>query len=337
MDVDVYFILPYVLPLILYIVCKIREKSRMNKLNDQEKQTLKNSKTKVKKTRILMQIIPAILGLIVIAFGIILIVEQFGVSCGTIDYFQEIIYITIALYSILVVEYIAFLVYINKNKKLEAEEKRLLIHYYKGNLIFLIVSAFWVLFFENNLRAMTDYIAKPIIYLYPEEKTNVNVKVNKKEILTCTYPKYNDEWNVTAYPDGTLEDKSGRKYYALYWEGQYNVEVDKKVGFCVKGEDTINFFEKKLKALGLNDKEAEEFIVYWLPQLERNKYNYIYFKQTQEMNEILKLDITPKPTSVIRILMVFKPLDKEINLEEQKITTPTREGFTVVEWGGTKI
>ena len=36
--------------------------------------------------------------------------------------------------------------------------------------------------------------------------------------------------------------------------------------------------------LGLNDREAEEFIVYWLPKLEENKYNLIRFETAEEIN-----------------------------------------------------
>ena len=41
-------------------------------------------------------------------------------------------------------------------------------------------------------------------------------------------------------------------------------------GFCVKGEDTAAFLEDALSKLGLNRKEANEFIVYWLPLMEQN-------------------------------------------------------------------
>ena len=108
-------------------------------------------------------------------------------------------------------------------------------------------------------------------------------------------------------------------------------------GFCVKGEDTIEFLEEKLALLGLNEREAEEFIVYWLPILEENKYNYIHFLTTEKVESIMPLEITPEPDTRIRILMEYKALDKEIQVEEQKIETPERNGFVMVEWGGTEI
>ena len=108
-------------------------------------------------------------------------------------------------------------------------------------------------------------------------------------------------------------------------------------GFVVKGVDTIKFLEEKLEILGLKEKESEEFIIYWLPQMEKNKYNYIRFEKIDEINKEMPLNISKKPDSVIRIMMNFKALDKKVDIKEQKLENPKREGFTVVEWGGTEI
>ena len=107
-------------------------------------------------------------------------------------------------------------------------------------------------------------------------------------------------------------------------------------GFVVKGEDTIEFLEEKLEILGLNEKEAEEFIIYWLPQMEKNKYNYIRFETQEEINKNMPLEITPVPDTVIRINMEWKALEEAIKVKEQVLEeAPKRNGFTVVEWGGT--
>ena len=179
---------------------------------------------------------------------------------------------------------------------------------------------------------------KPIIYLYPEEEIEVTVKLGKKEKITCSYPEYKDGWNVIAKPDGTLIDtETGRTLYALYWEGINNDEYNYNEGFIVKGSETIEFLEEKLEILGLNEREAEEFIVYWLPKLQENEYNYIRFATTDEINENMPLEFSVEPDTLIRVLMQFKGLDEYIEIQEQKLTTPARNGFTVVEWGGTKI
>lgn len=187
----------------------------------------------------------------------------------------------------------------------------------------------------NQIKCDSNVSYKPVIYLYPTKDMNVNIKLGNPDNLLVTYPKYENEWNVYVTKDGNLTDKNGRNYYALYWEGKtYNIDNNIKEGFVVKGEDTIKFLEEKLELLGLNERESNEFIMYWLPILQENNYNYIRFASIEEINESMPLEITPKPDNVIRILMVFKPLDSYIEVKEQKLVTPTREGFTVVEWGG---
>ena len=180
-----------------------------------------------------------------------------------------------------------------------------------------------------------DY--KPIIYLYPEKEMEISVKLGYKEKLTVTYPEYDNGWNVIAYPDGTLTEKeTNRKLYSLFWEG-FNTETSgiKKEGFIVKGKDASKFLEEKLTILGLNDKEREEFIIFWLPKLINNKYNYIRFETIEEQDQNMPLLINPKPDTIIRINMETKPLDEEIKVKEQKLIKKERKGYTVVEWGGT--
>ena len=180
--------------------------------------------------------------------------------------------------------------------------------------------------------------AKPIIYLYPTKTTDVTVKLGHPELLSTSYPKYNDGWTVRAEPSGKLIDKkTGRELYSLYWEGNNSNAKVEKDGFVVKGQDTTKFLEQKLSQLGLSQREAEEFIIYWLPKMEKNKYNYIRFQTSEQINDYMPLNISPKPDTVIRVFMAFKPLERKININEQKLPTVERKGFTVVEWGGTEL
>lgn len=177
---------------------------------------------------------------------------------------------------------------------------------------------------------------KPVIYLYPEKETDVSVKLTLDGRLTCTYPAYGDGWTVTAKPDGTLTDEKGQIYNYLYWEGETYAQYDLSEGFCVRGEDTAAFLETALEKLGLNRREANEFIVYWLPLMEANPYNIISF-QTDAYTEAAKLDIDPAPDTLIRVFMAWQASDTLVELPEQELTAPQRIGFTVVEWGGTEI
>ena len=177
---------------------------------------------------------------------------------------------------------------------------------------------------------------KPVIYLYPEVETAVSVKLNLNGKLTCTYPAYNDGWEVMAAPDGTLTDAKGQTYNYLYWEGETNAQWDMSSGFCVKGEDTAAFLEDALEKLGLTRREANEFIVYWLPLMEQNPYNLISF-QTERYTKAAELQITPAPDTVIRVFMVWQKSEYSINLPPQVLSGPERTGFTAVEWGGMEI
>jgi len=177
---------------------------------------------------------------------------------------------------------------------------------------------------------------KPVIYLYPEEETEVSVKLDYSGKFTSTYPEYNGGWKVTAMPDGTLFDENGREYYCLFWEGVSKAEYDFSKGFCVPGDETMEFLEEALPKLGLSPKEANEFIIYWLPRMQGNEYNLISF-QTDAYTSSAKLEIKPEPDTLIRVFMAWKPLDEFVEIEPQELSAPERKGFAAVEWGGAKI
>ncbi len=179
-------------------------------------------------------------------------------------------------------------------------------------------------------------IAKPVIYLYPEEETQVSVKLDYPGDLTCTYPAYQNGWTVTARPDGTLTDASGQVYNYLYWEGKGGMCFDFSEGFCVKGGETAAFLEDALAQLGLNRREANEFIVYWLPLMQENAYNVISF-QTDTYTEAAPLTVTPTPDTLIRVYMAWYASEEAVRLAPQSLSAPERSGFTVVEWGGSEI
>lgn len=187
---------------------------------------------------------------------------------------------------------------------------------------------------EEDEEELKD--AKPVIYLYPETETAVNVQLDYDGMLTCTYPAYDAGWEVTASPDGTLTDADGKQYNYLYWEGTSDVTYDFSTGFCVAGEDTAAFLEDALEQLGLTRREANEFIVYWLPLMQENTYNLISFQQ-EAYTEHATLSISPAPDSILRVFMAWKPLEAAVDIEPQELTPTERSGFTVVEWGGTQI
>ena len=180
---------------------------------------------------------------------------------------------------------------------------------------------------------------KPVIYLYPEKETDIHVELELTESeLSTTYPKDNNGWDVTAYPDGTLLNKAdGTHHKYLFWDStNCRTRFDLSKGFCVAGSDTEAFLREKLTYMGLNEQEMNEFIVYWLPLMEHNEYNLISF-QSSAYTDSAKLNITPAPDSLLRIFMTYVPLENEVDIEPQQLDAFERKGFTVVEWGGSEV
>lgn len=202
-------------------------------------------------------------------------------------------------------------------------------------VIMLVVLSLFILASCNPFKEEVR-TEKPVIYLYPTEETEVSVKLNLDGDLTCTYPAYNNGWSVTATPDGTLTDTNGQTYSYLYWEGETYAQYELSKGFCVKGEDTAVFLEEALAKLGLNRREANEFIVFWLPMMEQNPYNIISF-QTDIHTEAAKLEVSPDPDTLIRVFMAWQASNEFVEMDEQELTAPERSGFTVIEWGGTEV
>ena len=178
--------------------------------------------------------------------------------------------------------------------------------------------------------------SKPAIYLYPEAETEVTVRLEYKGRLTCTYPAPDPDgaWHVTAQPDGTLTDKQGREYSYLFWEGASDgAPPDFSRGFVVRGSDTAAFLREKLAYMGLTPREYNEFIIYWLPRMQDNPWNLIAF-QGKNYTDSAPLTVTPRPDSILRVFMAYRPLNAPFSVPQQELTSFVRRGFTLVEWGG---
>lgn len=177
-------------------------------------------------------------------------------------------------------------------------------------------------------------LRKPIIYLYPTATTSISVQLQKPENFTTTYPLYGDGWRVTAQPDGKLSDASGKQYYALYWEGKDTSPYDFSTGFYVTKDTAVHVLEKQLTKIGLNSRERNEFMIYWLPVLRDIGQSVIHFRLTDELQSRNKLTISPAPDSLLRVAMDIKPVRRPVVLPAQKLDSFERKGFAVVEWGG---
>lgn len=177
---------------------------------------------------------------------------------------------------------------------------------------------------------------KPAIYLYPEEETQVHVKVHPKGFLTYTDPLYpQDGWVTTAFPDGRLFYE-GKEYPYLYYESKI---LDRYVtkpteGYVVSYGQLSTLYESLLPQLGLNEQETKDFKDYWQKYLPYAPYYFVGVMSEESIEEIEPLTITPSPATVIRVRTYFEALNQVKSVKAPILEKKIRDGFTVVEWGG---
>lgn len=177
---------------------------------------------------------------------------------------------------------------------------------------------------------------KPAIYLYPEKQEKVNVKVSTKGIFTLTIPEYPSEgWNVTANPNGVV-DFYGTKYDYLYYESKIPdaLVAKPKKGYVVEYKNIPSLFSNILPKLGLNAKEMLQFKEYWEKVLPDSAYYFIGVMDKKDIDAIESLEINPSPKNIIRVRLYFEALADDKKVLAPEIVTPSRNGFTLVEWGG---
>jgi hypothetical protein len=204
---------------------------------------------------------------------------------------------------------------------------------------------------------------KPVIYLYPQKPTKVAVQFAAPIDLTLSIPSYANEWNVLAQPNGMLQDLQPQftdcgaidstalgseyaqtaceknDYPYLYWAGYIgHLFPHLNEGWVIPQSGIRAFLEKELTAAGLDQKEKDDMISYWVPELSGFGASYyrLSFLQTDQMNALVPLNITPRPDTEFRIFLLWSPLTgmPSVQPTPQVLQSLVRNGFTVVEWGG---
>jgi len=210
-------------------------------------------------------------------------------------------------------------------------------------------------FFSDEISDLPIMVEKPVIYLYSDTETDVEIVLNH-DALSFTYPVYNKGWNVQTTSAGGLLDKStGKEYPYLFWEAcltesrrqgksnslNYKSENNLVQGFLIKSDSTVSFLEHSLSKLGLNEKEQTDFITYWAPRMIQKEFAFVQFLVDEEYEtSIAGLTVNPKPDSQRRIYMLFTPLEKPfvfLEYETQILPSFSRKGLTLIEWGGSEL
>jgi hypothetical protein len=195
------------------------------------------------------------------------------------------------------------------------------------------------LLFVNSKYAGAAECGKPVIYLYPQQTTILDVKVGAEVRLSDPFYQKDTGWQaVIARPDGQLSYR-GNTYDSLYWEGlghgAYPNVSDR--GVVVPQKDLISTIKAQLFAQGLNQKEATDFLEFWRGNLPKNNFVKLAWLTTEEMNTLAPLYISQKPDTLIRVFLDARGYDvypSSLKLTPQVFNAPLRQGFVAVEWGG---
>lgn len=188
---------------------------------------------------------------------------------------------------------------------------------------------------------------KPIIYAYnsPDE---FSLSLKPNGYFTFTYPESEQGiWKMKTNSDGTLINAVDQKSYPyIFWEGEIDAsvfEVEDKIfeGYLIKTDTCVSFLENTLLAYGLNEKESADFITFWGPKMIEKPYALVSFLTNGGYEEkVAQLAISPQPETLIRLYMYFVPMETDqtdLQLISPAIEPAVRQGFTVVEWGGSVL
>ena len=121
-------------------------------------------------------------------------------------------------------------------------------------------------------------------------------------------------------------------------------------GWIVQGKDIAVFFEDKLSKIGFSDIEKKDFIDYWKQEYNAEKYYFVSFKYTQELEKIIPLYFSKKPDQIFRVLLDSYELEQLQEYQEKYLYRRQKDDIldsvllktfqrkidqrVVFEWGG---
>lgn len=193
----------------------------------------------------------------------------------------------------------------------------------------------WIRFIRRDALPAVE-CGKPVIYLYPQKEMSVHVSVGLKGNMTVSEPPHGARgWDVVAKTDGYVVNKAdGQTYPNLFWEGTGVHYKTPKQGFVVAGDGVDSWLIATLAKIGFTTRESAEFREFWVPRLPKSPYLFITFVPQSDFDRDAPLLITPRPDSVSRVFMEYRPLSAPESVEALPLPKIERDGFAVVEWGG---
>jgi hypothetical protein len=171
---------------------------------------------------------------------------------------------------------------------------------------------------------------KPNIYLYSEKDITARVRLAPEYAITVSEPAYQPGkgWQAEIR-NGSLNGAGDFLFYeALVPDSGWQ----KEEGYIIRAADREQDMAFMLGEYGFNEKETGDFIGYWASHLIGDVDYVFYPQETDAVERVMPLSVSPKPDHVMRIWFYAEPLitaPKPVTSQERII----REGFYIVEWG----
>jgi hypothetical protein len=173
-------------------------------------------------------------------------------------------------------------------------------------------------------------IYKPNIYLYSDRDLTARVRLAPEYAITVSEPVYQTGKGWWAQiRNGSLNGNGD----FLFYEALVPVAGwQKQEGFAIRAAYREQDMAFMLGQYNFNEKETVEFIEYWSEHLAEDEDYGFYPQETDAVDQVMPLSISPEPVHVMRIWFYAEPLVSA----PEPVTSPetiVREGFYVVEWG----
>ena len=185
---------------------------------------------------------------------------------------------------------------------------------------------------DENECDTCNLVYKPNIYIYPNEKIELSVKLDFPiggKVVT-SIPEYGTGWNILVDASGLINDT----YSYLFYESTQPDVWQRNNGWNIQTDKLESFFRNNMTEYGFNGREINDFIEYWIPRLNDYPLYSIYPQTKSIIDDVIQLDFSKQPENIMRLFYFIKGHSQL----QDKLAAPTidnfvREGYSVTEWG----
>ena len=167
---------------------------------------------------------------------------------------------------------------------------------------------------------------------YPSPST-----VNESDITKKEY-EWKGKYSSNGSDNCCKVTIKGKKYDYVFWEGPCMKDDQFKGNVIgIRSEVFEEELDKLVEKLGLNERERNDFIVYWLTKLSGRKGHKVTICDEKYDNEIARLEVSGF-TEQLRVMLKFEEIEEDEVMKLKGVETVEKKerptGKYVIEWGG---